>query len=97
MSVTESVRNVLQWRARQLGRHYQRLFTPDGAMSRDAEIVLADLKNACFADRSTWSDDPRQHARREGARQVWLRISRLLNLDDSQTENLMEIEYDTSE
>lgn len=44
------------------------------------QMVMADLIKFCRATRSTWSDDPRHHARLEGRREVILRINEHLNL-----------------
>lgn len=46
--------------------------------------VLADLAKFCRADRPTWSEDPRHHARLEGRREVWLRIEQHLRLTPEQ-------------
>src|SRR5258706_5519971 len=42
--------------------------------------VLHDLSRFCRATTSTWSDDARHHARYEGRREVFLRITEHLNL-----------------
>lgn len=78
--------------AMRLSRHYKRLFKPDGIMTRDAEIVLADLARALYANRSTFHSDAQIMAMREGSRRVWLRISRLLNLDEATVQKLVEID-----
>ena len=46
------------------------------------EKVLADLAKFCRANETTFHPDPRVHAALEGRREVWIRISQHLNLDD---------------
>lgn len=46
----------------------------------NGQEVLNDLAKFCRADRPTWSDDARHHARLEGRREVWLRIANHLGL-----------------
>lgn len=46
--------------------------------------VLADLAKFCRANDSCFNPDARLHAVAEGRREVWLRISRHLNLSDEQ-------------
>jgi hypothetical protein len=55
--------------------------TFDGPMGAE---VLADLAKFCRATETTYHADPRVHAALEGRREVWLRISRHLNLSDDQ-------------
>jgi len=46
-----------------------------------AQSVLSDIEEFCCANRTTMnSNDPYELARNEGRRQVWLRITRALNL-----------------
>lgn len=52
-----------------------------------AQKVLADLARFCRASESTFHADPRVHAVAEGRREVWLRITKYLNLS---TQELME-------
>ena len=58
------------------------------------ERVLKDLARFCRAATSTYDDDPRRHAFREGRREVWLRIQTMLNLPDSRVQELSEAETD---
>jgi hypothetical protein len=44
--------------------------------------VLEDLARFCRAYKSTWSEDPREHALIEGRREVWLRIQAHLQLGE---------------
>lgn len=46
--------------------------------------VLRDLARMCHAAGTTYHEDPREAARREGKRQVWLRIQSLINMDDTE-------------
>jgi hypothetical protein len=86
-------RNVLRLRTILRARHYKAVFlTDEGPLRRSAERVLADLRDFCFAERSTYDADGRMAARREGRREVWLRITKHLNLDEATVQQLMEAE-----
>ena len=62
-----------------LKRHYRVTFsTPEGKQ------VLKDLAALCHAASTTFDADPREQARREGKRQVWLRIQNMLNIPDAE-------------
>lgn len=77
---------------------YRALFLGGGAdgLSQDAEIVLADLRRACCADRPTTRTsvggavDPIATAMNEGKREVWLRIQQALRLDDAAIHRMMD-------
>jgi hypothetical protein len=79
-------------------RSYRALFLAgrDGELSQDAEIVLADLRRVCCADRTTVARDgagridPIASAENEGARKVWLRIQQALHLDDEQIYRMLD-------
>lgn len=71
---------------------YRRIFLSEGTLVISGEHVLADLRDYCFAEKSTFDPDPHIMARREGRRDVWLRIVRYLNLDEAQVQVLMEID-----
>lgn len=58
---------------------------------KQAERVLRDLAKFCRASASTYEDDARKHAFREGRREVWLRIQAMLNLPDSRVQELSEV------
>jgi hypothetical protein len=73
-------------------RSYKRVFMRDGAIDRDAEIVLADLRDFCFANSTTFHADPNVAARRQGRREAWLRISQHLNLDEERVQKLVELD-----
>lgn len=73
--------------------YYRVVFTADGQqLRRAAEHVLADLRDFSFARATAFDRDPIIMARREGRRDVWLRISGYLNLDEAQVQLLMEID-----
>jgi hypothetical protein len=73
-------------------RSYRAVFMADGVIGRDAEIVLADLRDFCRAATSTFDPDPHQAARLQGRREAWLRISQHLELDEGQVQRLVEID-----
>ncbi|MDX3883600.1 MAG: hypothetical protein QHC65_04200 [Sphingomonas sp.] len=85
--------NRLRWRSVRISRSFKALFnTAEGPLRRDAEIALADIRDFAFAEKSTFDCDALVMARREGRRDVWLRIIRYLNLDEAQVQQLMEID-----
>lgn len=72
---------------------YRIVFTADGETLRlAANHVLADLRDYAFARSSAFDPDPIIMARRQGRRDVWLRISNYLNLDEATVQQLMEID-----
>lgn len=72
---------------------YRIVFTVDGATLRlSANHVLADLREYCFARSSAFDPDPIIMARRQGRRDVWLRITNYLELDEATVQKLMEID-----
>ena len=46
--------------------------------------VLMDLARFCYAAKSTFHEDPYEHSRREGRKEVWLRIQEQLRLSPEQ-------------
>lgn len=74
-------------------RHYKGLFFGEnGSLRRDGEIVLADLRKFCHADKATiFSPDLAEMARREGRREVFVRLVHMLNLDEEAVAQLMEM------
>ena len=58
---------------------YRQVFNPE---SEATKVVLKDLCDFCRAQDSTFHADPRLHAVLEGRREVWLRITKHLNLDE---------------
>lgn len=82
MAVAEAWERVAQliWGRR---RDYRQAFgTPEGMR------VLADLGRVCRAHETTWDADPREHARAEGRREVFLWIARHVKLTDEEYWNL---------
>ncbi len=74
-------------------RHYKQLFLgADEIMSRDAEIVLADLRDFCRVEQGGFSPDPYVNARNTGRREVFLRLTHHLNLDEAEVRKLMEMD-----
>jgi hypothetical protein len=66
-----------------LKRSYRQLFgSPVG------ELVLRDLAKLCHAASTTYDPDPREQARKEGKRQVWLRIQSMMHVSDAALINL---------
>lgn len=66
-----------------LKRTYRQVFsTPEG------KRVLRDLATLCHAATTTFDTDPREEARREGKRQVWLRLQNMLHVQDADLINL---------
>jgi len=85
--------NRLRWRFVVLSREVKSLFYENDRMRRCGEHVLADLRRFCFADREgIFSTEPLEMARREGRREVFGRLIRLLNLDELAVQQLMEID-----
>ena len=78
---------------------YRRVFLHgDGGMSRDQELVLADLRRFCKANSSTImvspvsrTVDPIAMAMAEGRREVWLRIAGMLHIDEKTMFNLQDV------
>lgn len=87
-AVLNLLRNLTVLRA----RSYRHVFMADGAISRDAEIVLADLRDLAFGNSTTFHADPYIAARRAGRREVWLRIVQHLNLDEERVQKLVELD-----
>lgn len=77
---------------------YRALFGPgEGGFTPAQEAVIADLKRFCHAETPTYSVDPREHALREGRREVWLRIQQFVGLTDSQIADIREVDDDSFE
>lgn len=72
------------WRQRDAFRKCFRFgqWLKDGKPTQDATITLQSLARFCYADASAFDIDPRVHALKEGRREVWLEIVRVLELDD---------------
>lgn len=84
--------NALRRMAIFRARSYRAVFLPGGAMTRDGEIVLADLRDHGFLNKSTFHADPYEAAKRQGRRELALRIVQHLNLDEAQVQQLVEID-----
>lgn len=77
----------------QLSRFVKELFLESDQLRRSGEVVLADLRHFCWADRGTlFSNDTHEMARREGRREVFVRLTNLLNLDEASVQKLMGVE-----
>lgn len=75
------------------GWAYRATFTVDGEKRRIvADHVLADLRDFTFAQKPAFDRDPIIMARLQGRRDVWLRITNYLNLDEAQAQAFMEID-----
>ena len=76
---------------------YRALFLKDDALNPAARLVLADLRGFCRATVSTTmispvtrQVDPIASAQAEGRREVWLRISHHLHIDDADLYKLVD-------
>lgn len=92
-NLTKSVQRILSRKA----AYRRTFFDASGNISRDAEIVLADLRKFCRANSTTVivspiskSIDPLGMAMAEGRREVWLRLMAHLHIDEKQVFNLEE-------
>jgi hypothetical protein len=91
--MTAAVRNILRLRAIAQSRQVKELFLGDnGELKRAGEAVLADLRDFSFATKSCFDKDALVMARREGRREVFLRLANFLNLDEGTVEQLMEVD-----
>lgn len=75
MTLLEQAKNFL---ARRRTAYIKTFLNPFG------EEVLKDLATFCRANESTFHTDARAHAVAEGRREVWLRIQKHLQLNDTQ-------------
>lgn len=73
---------------------YRIVFTEGGTRRMAARAVLADLRDFTFARTSAFDPDPIIMARRQGRRDVWLRITNYLNLDEAEVQQLIIMEQD---
>jgi hypothetical protein len=92
-TLTKSVQRILNRKA----AYRRTFFDASGNISRDGEIVLADLRKFCRANSTTVSVspisksiDPVAMALAEGRREVWLRLMAHLHIDEKQIFNLEE-------
>lgn len=64
-------------------KSYRSVFqTPEGRR------VLRDLAKVCHAASTTFDADPREQARKEGKRQIWLRIQNMIMIPDDEVYKL---------
>tara|TARA_R100000789_G_C3017331_1_gene152727 strand:+ start:818 stop:1087 length:270 start_codon:yes stop_codon:yes gene_type:complete len=73
--LTDMARDFLITRAQAYRRTFSGIY---------GEKVLIDLASFCRANESTFNPDPRAEGILQGRREVWLRISKHLNLTDEQ-------------
>jgi hypothetical protein len=73
---------------------FQTVFDLKGPHALEVERVLADLRDYCFVERSTFDPDPQMAAFRAGKREVALRIFYFLNLSDAEVHRLVEVKSD---
>lgn len=106
MAVSET--NKLRYRAIQLSRSYKWLIAgalprgwlynwlfrgEDGELRMVGEHVLADLREFCWLDAPTiFHAEPLVMARREGRREVGLRIVNMLGLDEATVQVMMRLD-----
>ena len=77
MSLIKKVRATIDfYRGRK--QDYRIFMTPEG------QNVLRELLSLCNAMQTCYRDDPRDHARAEGRRDVWLHIQNRINLSPTQ-------------
>jgi hypothetical protein len=90
-NLTKRARVILRRR-----QAYRAIFLDDRGPTPMSEIVLADLRRACCADRPTTvtdlagRTDAIASARNEGRREVWLRIQQALYLDDEKIYRMLD-------
>ena len=75
MAVVQMARDFLVSRAQAYKRTFSGIY---------GERVLGDLAGFCRADASTFNPDPRVEGILQGRREVWLRVTKHLNLTDDQ-------------
>lgn len=93
MSLT-TIKNLFRVRMIGVAREYKSLcYGENGELKRSAQHVLADLRGFCRVDQpSIFDKDPLVMARREGRRETFVRVQRMLNLDEAQVNKLMELD-----
>jgi hypothetical protein len=93
VQISRAWKGLLAWRGPARWSWRVVLFGDDAAKLRMAsEHVLADLRDFTFAASSAFDPDPLIMARRQGRRDVWLRITNYLTLDEETVRKLMEID-----
>lgn len=86
--------NPLRVRAILMSREYKALFFGEnGEIKMSGHRVLADLRDFTHLTAATiFSSDALEMARREGRREVGVRIMNYLNLDEEAVQKLMELD-----
>ena len=83
----DDLRDLIRIRINDRKRAYGFTFTKENLA---AQAVLADLAQYCRANSTTYSADAREHAFREGRKDVWHRIQKYLNLSEAEVDRLVE-------
>lgn len=91
-AVADLLLRAMRWLLWRPAWAYRRVFLSDRTLRIAAHHVLADLRAFTFAETSAFDPDPLVMARRQGRRDVWLRISNYLLLDEEQVHKLMEVD-----
>lgn len=79
--ITETLKLQLRRLTRRFRLNRDLFLGDDGQPTPTAVEWLCDLGKSCHADTSTFHADPREHARREGRREVYLEIVAGMALD----------------
>jgi hypothetical protein len=74
----EQVKDFLVTRGQAYRKTFQTIY---------GERVLSDLAKFCRANESTFTPDPRAEGILQGRREVWLRISKHLNLSEDELQS----------
>jgi hypothetical protein len=91
----DKVQEALRWLSFQRAHSYRAVFGEPSHLSREQQAVIADLRDFCFADRTSFSSDPLVMAQREGMRRVFLRIRAHLDLSDDDVTGARALEVDS--
>lgn len=83
----EDLRDLIRIRITDKKRAYGFAFNKENVA---AQAVLADLAQYCRANSTTYSTDAREHAFREGRKDVWHRIQKYMNLSEFEIDRLVE-------
>ncbi|MFN3991227.1 MAG: hypothetical protein ACK4IS_13325 [Erythrobacter sp.] len=90
--VQEVIDTLLMQRNAKRAFHYQAVFFGEGKqLTPHAEKVIADLRDFCRANKTTFDADPRVHALLEGRREVILRIFDMLGIDSREVRHFVEV------
>lgn len=94
-ATASKVEEALRRLSFQRAHSYRVVFGDPGALSREQQAVIADLRDFCFAGRTSFSSDPLVMAQREGMRRVFLRIRAHLDLSDDDVTGARALEVDS--